>query len=379
MPKILELSSRASKGGRRKIRMALLTIHGENECNRNGIHWSEQYVLDNLESIKGMPICCSFLDEGKIIPFDHGYTETVEIESGKLEPLFENSESVGVIEDAKIEDIELDGEKKRVLVGYGYLFYQRYKGFCDYLRTTLTDSSVKSSIEIMAVDNTSIVYDGGYNEDYRIPQIFDFSATAILSVKEADENAYVLEVAQKDDKEENPKMSEKEIMEIVQKAIGEMNSSKAEMDIKIAELNSMIEAKDAEIQELNEAKADAEKEAGEKEKKIKDLEGEKENLSDEVNKCKEKELNSDLDKKLESYTAEEKKYAESEINSFKENPLGGNIDSIVLRINAGIGAKAKADAEAKITEQNAAKKETVDIFAEVNSAEEEDEADINIF
>lgn len=127
---ILEINKRVSKGGRKNIRMILLTIHKDGEMNRNGITWVEQYVNDNLDSIKGIPICATFLDDDKDVLLDHGYTETIELEDGKSEPLFSNSESVGVIESAKIEDVEIDSETKRVLVGYGYIFCQRYKNLC---------------------------------------------------------------------------------------------------------------------------------------------------------------------------------------------------------------------------------------------------------
>ena len=90
MNKILEINKRISKGGRKNIRMVLSTIHEEGEMNRNGITWVEQYVLDNLESIKGIPICATFLDEDKEDLYDHGFTETVESVYGKYEPLFLN-------------------------------------------------------------------------------------------------------------------------------------------------------------------------------------------------------------------------------------------------------------------------------------------------
>lgn len=47
-------------------------------------------------------------------------------------------------------------------------------------------------------------------------------------------------------------MTEKEIVDAVQKAIVETNSVKDDLNAKITELNSSIEAKDAEIKELNE-------------------------------------------------------------------------------------------------------------------------------
>lgn len=378
MNKILEINKRISKGGRKNIRMVLLTIHEEGEMNRNGITWVEQYVLDNLESIKGIPICATFLDEDKEDLYDHGYTETVESEDGKSEPLFLNSESVGVIEDAKIEVIEIDGETKKVLVGYGYIFCQRYPNLCEKLES----SKVKSSIEIMGTDenNRKIIYDGGYKEKGRKPMVFDFTGTCLLGVLEADENCYVLEVAENKNKEEKLNMDENKIIEVIQKAITETNAVKADTETKIAELNSQIEAKDAEIKEANEAKEVAENNASEKDSKIAELEAENAKLKEELAACKKREACEAFDAMLANYTDDEKKCVESEINAYKENPLDGNADEIISKICRNIVEnQKKAEADAKIAEQNEAKEnETIDIFSEVNSDEEKDE-DTNIF
>ena len=378
MNKILEINKRISKGGRKNIRMVLLTIHEEGEMNRNGITWVEQYVLDNLESIKGIPICATFLDEDKEDLYDHGYTETVESEDGKSEPLFLNSESVGVIEDAKIEEIEIDGETKKVLVGYGYIFCQRYPNLCEKLES----SKVKSSIEIMGTDENDrkIIYDGGYKEKGRKPMVFDFTGTCLLGVLEADENCYVLEVAENKNKEEKLNMDENKIIEVIQKAITETNAVKADTETKIAELNSQIEAKDAEIKEANEAKEVAENNASEKDSKIAELEAENAKLKEELAACKKREACEAFDAMLVNYTDDEKKCVESEINAYKENPLDGNADEIISKICRNIVEnQKKAEADAKIAEQNEAKEnETIDIFSEVNSDEEKDE-DTNIF
>ena len=376
MNKILEINKRV--GGRKNIRMVLLTIHEEGEMNRNGITWVEQYVLDNLESIKGIPICATFLDEDKEDLYDHGYTETVESEDGKSEPLFLNSESVGVIEDAKIEVIEIDGETKKVLVGYGYIFCQRYPNLCEKLES----SKVKSSIEIMGTDENDrkIIYDGGYKEKGRKPMVFDFTGTCLLGVLEADENCYVLEVAENKNKEEKLNMDENKIIEVIQKAITETNAVKADTETKIAELNSQIEAKDAEIKEANEAKEVAENNASEKDSKIAELEAENAKLKEELAACKKREACEAFDAMLVNYTDDEKKCVESEINAYKENPLDGNADEIISKICRNIVEnQKKAEADAKIAEQNEAKEnETIDIFSEVNSDEEKDE-NTNIF
>ena len=43
MNKVLEMSKRMSKGGRKRIRMVLLTIHKDGEMNKNGI--TEMFIL----------------------------------------------------------------------------------------------------------------------------------------------------------------------------------------------------------------------------------------------------------------------------------------------------------------------------------------------
>lgn len=383
MNKVLEMSKRMSKGGRKRIRMVLLTIHKDGEMNKNGITWEEQNVLNNLESIKNIPICATFIDEDKTILFDHGYTETVELDDGKAEPLFNNSEVVGTIEKAKIEDLEIDGEVRRVLVGYGYLYCQRYFALCEKLMEDIAVSSVKSSIEVMGKEenNSKIVYDGGYKEKGRKPSSFDFSATCLLGVEEADDSCYVLEVAENQNKEEQKTMGEKEMRELITSVITEVNSNNDELNTKIEELNSTIESKDAEIKELNDkvnANVDADKE---KDEKIEELTKKNEELEKELNECKKAEQNAALDKAIGEFSEDEQKYAESEINSFRENPLEGNVDAVVNAIHAGIGrASKKAEADAKVAEQNAKKEDAdLDIFSEVNSAEDESNEDVNIF
>ena len=418
MNNILELSSE-SQGGRRKIKMVLLTIHNEGEKNLNGISWKEEYVRNNMESAIGIPICASFIDEDKRIPFDHGYTETVEIEDGKLEPLFNNSECCGAIEDVKIEDLEINGETKRVLVGYGVLFYQRYKNFCDYLKTNILVSDVKSSIEIVGKDGGDIIYDGGWNEELRYPQIFDFSATAILGcVKEADENCYVLEVAENKNKEEHKKMEEKdlkEFRELIQTTISESNSKNDELNTKITELNSQITEKDNTISELNASVEQLQAVIDQMKKDQETYWEEREILEKELARAKVDEKLAELDSALSEFNEDEKKCAECEIEKLKtnlnackkeDNACGNKeednackkeldackkelnnatseINSIVNKICRNIVAnKKKAESEAKIAEQNAVKEqketEVVDIFSEMCTETQTDD-DISIF
>lgn len=404
MNRVLELSSKSSKGGRRKIRMVLLTLHKKDEKNLNGISWNEEYVLNNLDSIKGIPICASFIDpELKDVPLDHGYTETVEIGDGKSEPLFNNSECCGVIEDAKIEDLEINGEMKRVLVGYGYLFYQRYKNFCDYIKENILLSDVKSSIEIVGKNGGNIIYDGGYNEEIRYPQVFDFSATAILGVKEADENCYVLEVAQKQEKlkeeKKNMEFDKKEFEAVVKSALSEINSEKkshdeevSELNEKISELNSKVEEKDAKISELNASVEQLQETLKKMESDINTYWAEREILEREIAKAKVAEKLAELDSSLSEFNAEEKEIAKEDIEELKKNinacqkkeelnNVTSEINSIKSKICMEIVARQKqAESEARISEQNSEEVKIEDIFSEVCSEKYvDDDEEVNIF
>jgi hypothetical protein len=83
MNTLLEMGSKKTKGGRRYIKLALLTIHeNEQDTNLNGLHWNEKYVLNNLDSVKGMALCCEFTDETKTVPLGHGYTDAILDENG---------------------------------------------------------------------------------------------------------------------------------------------------------------------------------------------------------------------------------------------------------------------------------------------------------
>lgn len=404
MNRVLELSSKSSKGGRRKIRMVLLTLHKKDEKNLNGISWNEEYVLNNLDSIKGIPICASFIDpELKDVPLDHGYTETVEIGDGKSEPLFNNSECCGVIEDAKIEDLEINGEMKRVLVGYGYLFYQRYKNFCDYIKENILLSDVKSSIEIVGKNGGNIIYDGGYNEEIRYPQVFDFSATAILGVKEADENCYVLEVAQKQEKlkeeKKNMEFDKKEFEAVIKSALSEINSEKkshdeevSELNEKISELDSKVEEKDAKISELNASVEQLQETLKKMESDRDTYWAEREILEREIAKAKVAEKLAELDSSLSEFNAEEKEIAKEDIEELKKNinacqkkeelnSVTSEINSIKSKICMEIVARQKqAESEARISEQNSEEVKIEDIFSEVCSEKYvDDDEDVNIF
>lgn len=394
---ILEISKRASKGGRVPIKIALLKIHDDaEETNKNGLHWKEEYVSNAIESVKMMPICASFCDETKSIPLDHGLTGESVDENGIHEPLFENSETVGCFESAMIENINVNGNEIKALTAKGYLFNQRYPSFVKWVRENYVSGGVDTSIEIMGLntnDNKIVYEEENPTDEFRTPKDFVFSASCILSVQPADENAIVLEVSQKNkNNKEDKKIMEfdmNEVKAVIQSTITELNSKETEFNNKVAELNQSIAEKDATISEQNEKIVELNATVEQVQKALDDLKKEHETywaerdaLEKELGALKAKARLGELNSAIEGFSEDEKKFAESEINAFNENPMDGNVDAIVNKIFAGIGqASKKAVEDAKIAEQNSAKEVAVeDIFSEMCAeAHVEEEEDLNIF
>lgn len=373
--KILEMSNRSDRGGRKKIRMALLTIHqNPTETNENGLHWDENYVRANMDSLSGIPICASFLDDDKEIPFDHGFTEIREVENGVKDAFYENSEIVGSIQKGSIEDIEINGVTQRLLVADGYLYYQRYPKFVNYVKKSAIDRDIKSSIEIMGLESNQnkIVYaENDPTPEFRTPKQFSFSGTAILGVRPADNNAYVLEVAQQLDgtknKEENT-LDEKMIRDTIVSTLTELNSKNDDYEAQIESLKSDNATKDQTISELNQEIETLKSDKENLEKKVNDIQVEVNSLSDELNTVKSEKSRSDMQNAIQKFSEEERKYAEVEINEFEKDPLNHQVDAIVTKILAGIGAaKMKSDEEAaKIAEQNSKDHQDLDLYSDVD-------------
>lgn len=395
---ILEISGRASKGGRVPIKIALLKIHEDStETNKNGLHWNEEYVLNAIDSVKMMPICAEFFTDEKDVPLGHGLTGTEIDENGISEPQFLNSETVGVMESASIETIQEGENNIKALVGSGYLYNQRYPNFVKWVRKNYASGTVDTSIEIMGLkeNNNKIVYlEENPSEEFRTPMDFLFSGTAIISVSPADDSAVVLEVAQKKDqvKEEKKDMefTMEDIKNVVQSTMSEMNNKTEELNSKITELNSTIAQKDSELSAKDEQISELNASIAEVKKALQDLETERESywaerdaLQKQLGELKAKERLGELNSAIADFSEEERKYAESEINSFKENPIEGNIDAIVSKIYSEIGKASKVAEGARIAEQNSKKDEVKveDIFSEMCSEVIKDDEieDINIF
>lgn len=368
-----EISEAPKPDGRRRVKLVLHEIHPDNtHYNLNGITYLEEYTRKNADSIIGMPLCASFLDEIKDVPYDHGMTG----EDGCM-PVFEDSEQVGVADNWSIEDKLIDGEMKRVCCCEGYINQQRYPNFVKWLEDNLTiGNTVYGSVEFVGTEeNKNIVYLDGYKETGRIPTEYVYSGYCILSVKPSDNAAILIELNQKqNESEENIIMDEKAIAQLVdsvKSTIIETNSKNSEFEAKITELNAQIETKNKEIEELNATKTKIEEENAEKDKVLSEKNALVESVTAELEECKKVNRINELNEALSTYSTEEKDFAKEEIEKFNADTNSVEINSIVMKIDATIGKKTK---EAQISEINQKKSEVTvdDIFSSVDSVSTEE-------
>lgn len=400
--RFLEISQAANPNGRRNVKIVLHEIYPDTtQWNRNGITYLEQYTRDNADSVKGMPLCAEFLDNEKDVPYGHGLTGHI-----KNMPVFENSVQVGSFENWSIEDIEIDGKKRRCLCATGYINEGRYPKFVKWIEDKIADGiTVHGSVEFVGTkeNDGEIIYDGGYKEKGRIPMVYDYSGYCILSLKPSDSAAVLIELNQfkENDITEVTKMNEemrKAISDLESNVISAIQESRtvevnaqvtsletqvAELNQKVEELNEQIASKDSEIAELNKKCENAEAEVAEKDcecnSKIEELNATIAKQAEELNELKKANKIAELNTALSEYSAEEKDFAKDEISAFNADPFSVEINTIVTKIDATAYRKMK-DAK-KVLETNSQKNEFDDILANVDPIIKDDKTveDFDVF
>jgi hypothetical protein len=212
---IIEINKKKAKAGRTPVTLILHEIpKDQSEYNRNGITWVREYCEQNIDSIKGMQLVTQFLDNKHEVPFgDHG---NMIVEENKV--IFEDSLVVGSFEEGYIaENIEVDGKTIDAVVGRGYIYNQRFPALVDYLQEEYDNgNSIEGSVEICAatsIGNDKIIYDGGWKEKGRKPQIFEYSGHAlVIGTTPADDSALLLELNSYKKKEGDSKKMKKDII-----------------------------------------------------------------------------------------------------------------------------------------------------------------------
>lgn len=382
---IFELSSKKYKNGRRPFTAVLYELQPPESVvddvgtkyNKNGITFLEEYASKQLDSIKDMSVTVSFLDEERTMIYDHGDTD-LSLEESDI-PKFENATVIGHFTEGYIDDVVIDGESKRCVLGKGIIDEMRYPAFVETLETELSEGmAVNGSIEIFRPKgHKTIVYKNGCIPKGRIPVNYIHSGWAMV-INPSDVNSTLLELNSQNQNKEEKQMDEKTMRDVIVNAITETNSKNDALNATITELNSTIESKDAEIVELNATVEQVKKALADLEAERESYWAEKDALVKELGELKAKARIGELNSAIEGFSEEEKKYAETEINSFNEDPINGDVNAIVSKIYAGIGQASKETAKA--AEQNSANNETeLDIFSEINSVEDAEDDDVNIF
>lgn len=394
---MFEISSRKMKNGRRKFKMVLHKIFSDScvdevnevgtQYNINGITWIREYCENALPTIEGMSLRCEFLDDDRTELHGHGYT-------GRADgnPIFENAVQIGTFTKGYITEIEDEKEGLiTVCIGEGEIDALCYHNFVEKLDENIELGIYPfGSVEILHTDdNPEIIYKYGYKDEGRIPMEFIYSGYALLGIQPADESAKLIELNEKH-KEDLVEMNEDQVKAVVEQVVSEIseyNSKISEFEKecseKIAEANAALEGAIAEknevegtVDELKAALESLKEEYKQLNEKYDELWSERCVLEKALTEAQAKERIAGLNVALSEFSEAEKEYAKDEIAAFNENPMDGEINSIIDAIHIGIGKAAKADAVAKAAEMNSA--DNGDIFEEMHS-DKFDATDENIF
>ena len=340
--RILELSSKDDKDGRRQVKVILHEIYKDkSQHNKNGITWLEEYCKNNIDSVKGISITCEFVNDERTEILGHGETG---IEDGV--PVLENATMIGVLERGYIDDIKVDGETKRALIGEGYIDAMRYKNFVDVLEEKLhANETIFGSVEIIGLkeNGNRIKYLNGYQEIGRIPTEYRYSGFAVLGVMPSDETARLIEINNRKGIDTMEKLEK--IFEKFEEKFYKTDEYKQELEKKQKE-NEDLKAQ-------NKFLAD----------KLK----ENDRLKEELDKLKSSTLKEQLNAALADFSDKEKEVAKESIEKFSADPINSDesIQDIVDTILVAIGKEVCELKKKKVSEQNSYKYEDIDILEEV--------------
>ncbi|KAF6630915.1 hypothetical protein H6F38_13830 [Paenibacillus sp. EKM208P] len=379
---ILELSQRQNAAGRRYIKWVVHEIQNDpTKWNKNGISWNEQYVNNNIESAKNMPIVVQFLDYNMSEPWGHGYLSEIK----DNEPVFVDSVVVGVTDNAYVDNVEVNGKTIRALIAEGYIFEQRYSTFVDWLKGEMFDGNLpETSVEIGKKKDSSnevIIYDGGWKEKGRVPMIYDYSGSAILGIEPSDDNAVLLELNNRTHKEKKMDKTENALIVELNNKIETKTNEINSLTNKIGSLEKTISEKETEISELNSTLTNEKNKSLEENEKLnveinstktvlQERESEIASLTSEINELKafkksteDKELVAELNNSLARYTDKEKEAAKEKIETFSAEPSREKMVTILSEINSYITKTILEQRESKNnkTELNSA----ADVYGDI--------------
>ncbi|MGE7840752.1 hypothetical protein ACQKNX_08165 [Lysinibacillus sp. NPDC093712] len=158
------------------------------EVSGNGVIVSEDVALDGSKSLKNMPIVTKFNGD------DFGSHEFVEEVVDGKKKIKRDTIPIGVFStEGYIEEIEINGEMKRVLMADGLLWYSRFIDACDLLHKWIEEGTkVNMSCEYL-YKNISIIDDIEYHLK---PIYFDGHCILSTKVKPAYDSATIIDTSE---------------------------------------------------------------------------------------------------------------------------------------------------------------------------------------
>ena len=320
--------------GRLYIEYVAHVIHEDKvETNKNSINWQEQYVRDNLESAKNMPLKVNFDWDG--MPSGHGWFD-VDVDG---EVVSDGAVIVGMNTNAEIKEFEINGSERLGLVCNGYVDSIMYKNLVMWIKNRYYENkTIDTSVEIAPKrGNDSIIYEQ-FEDSCKIPAEYTYIGSAILGVEPADNYAILTEVSsalkkQKEEELKKVKLEEaiKKIEVMESEAIKVTEDHKAELDAKDVEHKETLEVKEAEYVKTLE----------EKEAELTKITEEKETIEAELNEFKTAKLVSDFETETSFVSEDIMQSKETEINEFKATPTEDGKKALINSINAAIVAEVK--------------------------------------
>ncbi|WP_214771233.1 hypothetical protein [Exiguobacterium sp. s133] len=365
MKQILELSAEDKKTGQRNIKIVLHEIYeSEDRYNLNGITWLNPYVEQRIATAIGQPFVAEFFDSEQDMPLGHGEQKII---GGELQ--FKNSTVVGLIQDAYVERVDVNGKSILAAVAEGVLYANRYPSFVSWIEQQREKGlPIESSVEIARIPgNTYVNYRDGYKETGRIPVDYEYIGHAILGITPADDSAVLLEL----NSQKKGDLLMKEQIEALQKTADERLLEINELKAQVEAAKEEVSAKEDELKEKDAKAAEKDKEKEEEMNalvlKVKELETKttelntvKEAVEAELNTFKEveaaqklEELKAEFNTKTAIYSEEEKVTAEAEINAFVEAP---SVELMSAAINKLDSAVAQSILATRTNELNASTK-----------------------
>ena len=360
MKQILELSAEDRKTGQRKIKIVMHEIYeSESRYNLNGISWLNPYVEQRISTAIGAPFVAEFYDSEQDMPLGHGKQSII---NGELQ--FENSTVVGLIQDAYVERVDVNGKSILAAVAEGILYANRYPNFVSWIEQQREKGyAIESSVEIARIPGNDYVnYRDGYKELGRIPVDYEYIGHAILGITPADDSAVLLEI--NSHKKGDLLMNEQieKLQKLAEDRLLEIN----ELQAKVKEAEEEVSAKEDELKEKDAQAAEKDKEKEEEMNalvlKVKELEVQttelnsvKDAVEAELNAFKEveaaqklEELKAEFNAKAAIYSEEEKATAEAEINAFVEAPSVELMSAAITKLDSVVAQSILATRTAEL-------------------------------